>query len=278
LIADGEVVHEHLARALKEIGHDQLVEVKRRAAVRAYPPGATIVRQGEAGHEFFILLEGEVDVMVERPGGGETQVGHLRAGQWFGEGALTGGGGRSATVRATNDAPVEVAALDAQAFNQLVGSSPALRERLGQIVERNQIRNQLQALTALDFRSLLDMTDDLRARIFPPGATIIQQGALGETFFLLLEGHVEVTVRRPDGREVLIDRLSPGQFFGELALMGSGRRMASVRAAGAPVRVAELGRDDFEQIIGRSAAFRQQVERLAPDRRAAAHTAPEKAP
>src|SRR3712207_8017346 len=54
-----------LARALKEIGHDQLVDVKRRATVRAYPPGATIVHQGEAGHEFFIVLEGEVDVMVE---------------------------------------------------------------------------------------------------------------------------------------------------------------------------------------------------------------------
>jgi ABC-type lipoprotein export system ATPase subunit/CRP-like cAMP-binding protein len=278
LIADGEVVHEHLARALKEIGHDQLVEVKRRVAVRAYPPGATIVRQGEAGHEFFILLAGEVDVIVERPGGGETQIGHLRAGQWFGEGALTGGGARSATVRATHDAPVEVAALDAEAFNQLVGSSLALRERLGQIVERNQIHNQLQALTALDFRSLLEMTNDLRARTFTLGATILQQGALGETFFLILEGNVDVTVRRPDGREVQIDRLSPGQFFGELALMGGGRRMASVRAASAPVRVVELGRDDFDHIISGSVAFRQQIERLAPNRRAAADPSQEMTP
>jgi ABC-type lipoprotein export system ATPase subunit/CRP-like cAMP-binding protein len=278
LIADGEVVHEHLARALKEIGHDQLVEVKRRAAMREYAPGTTIVHQGEVGREFFILLEGEVDVVVERPGGGETHIDHLHAGQWFGEGALAGSGIRTATVRATNAAPVEVAALNAEDFHRLVDGAPALRERLGQIVERNQIRNQLQTLTALDFRSLLAITADLHAQTFPLGATIVRQGALGETFFLILEGNVEVIVRRSDGKEVLIDRLAPGQFFGELALIGSGRRMASVRAADGAVRVAELGRAEFDQIIGGSAAFRERVERLASTRRAAGDAPLEVAP
>ncbi len=268
LIADGELVHEHLAQALQEIGHEQLVEIKRRAAVRTYSPGATIVHQGDVGREFFILLEGEVDVMVERPGG-ETQVAHLRAGQWFGEAALTGNGIRTATVRATHDAPVVAAALDAEAFHQLVDSAPALRERLGRIVEQNQIRNQLQALTALDFRSLRDMTADLRVQTFLPRSTIVRQGTLGETFFLILEGTVEVAAQRPDGKQSLIARLTPGQFFGELAILGDGRRMASVRAIDGPVRVVELGRDDFERIIMSSAAFREQVEHLAAQRRAA---------
>jgi ABC-type lipoprotein export system ATPase subunit/CRP-like cAMP-binding protein len=278
LIADGEVVHEHLARALKEIGHDGLVEVKRRATVRSYAPGTTIFRQGEVGREFFILLEGEVDVLVERPGGGETLIDQLRAGQWFGEGALTGRGVRAATVRATNAAPVEVAALDADGFHELVDSSPALHDRLGQIVERNQIRNQLQALTALDFRSLLAMTSNTRAQTFPPGTPIIQQGALGDTFFLLLEGSVDVVTRQSDGREKHLDRLHAGQFFGELALLGDGRRMASVRAADGPARVAELGRADFDRIIGTSPAFREQLEKLALRRRTAGDAPPEIGP
>ena len=278
LIADGEVVHEHLARALKEIGHDGLVEVKRRASVRSYPPGATLVRQGEVGREFFVLLEGAVDVLAERPGGGETLIDQLRAGQWFGEGALAGSGVRAATVRATAAGPVELAALDADGFHQLVEGSPALRERLGQIVERNQIRNQLQALTALDFHALLAMTSDLRAQTFAPGATIIQQGALGDTFFLLLEGQADVLVRRPDGREERTGRLQAGQLFGELALLGDGRRIASVRAADGPARVAELGRADFERIVASSPAFREQVQRLAEQRRSASDAASGTAP
>jgi putative ABC transport system ATP-binding protein len=267
LIADGEVVNEYLARALQEIGHDQLVEVKRRAVSRRYPAGATVVYQGERGHEFFILLEGEADVLVERPGGGEIQVGRLHPGQCFGETALTGDGVRTATVRAAADTPVVVAALDAESFHRLVDTTPALRERLGQIVERNQIRNQIQTLAALPFQSLLDLTRDLRAQTFPPGATILRQGALGDTFFFVLEGMVEVMLQRPDGAEVLIDRLAAGQFFGELALLGNGRRMANVRAADAPARVVELSRGDFEQIIGHSPVFREQVERVASQRR-----------
>jgi CRP-like cAMP-binding protein len=115
----------------------------------------------------------------------------------------------------------------------------------------------------------------MRAPAFPPGAAIIQQGALGETFFLLLEGTVDVVVRRPDGREERLDRLSAGQFFGEMALLGDGRRTASVRAAAGPVRVAELGRADFERIIGSSPAFREQVEKLALLRRTDGDTPPE---
>jgi cGMP-dependent protein kinase len=269
LIADGEVVHEHLAQALKEISHDQLVEVKRRATTRQYLPGATIIHQGDTGEEFFILLEGKVDVLVERPGGGETQVDRLHPGQWFGEAALTGNGLRTATVRAAADSPVMVAALDGAAFQQLVDRSPALRERLGQLVERNQLRKQLQMLTALNFPALQAITRDPQAQTFPPGATILRQGALGETFFFLLEGTVEVTVRRPDGTEAVIDELAAGQFFGELALLGNGRRTANVRAARGAVRVVELSRADFHQIIEQSPSFRQEVERLAAPRRQA---------
>jgi len=101
---------------------------------------------------------------------------------------------------------------------------------------------------------------------FPPGAPILRQGALGDTFFFLLEGSVEVTLQQPDGAEKVIDALAPGQFFGELALLGNSRRTANVRAAGQPVRVVELSRDDFHYIMDHSASFRQDVERQAPTR------------
>ena len=278
LIADGEVVHEHLAQSLWELSHDQLVEVKRRATNRQYQPGATIIHQGDVGEEFYILLEGNADVLVERPGGGETQVDLLHPGQWFGEAALIGNGLRTATVRAAADSAVLVAALDGAAFGQLVDSSPALRERLGQLVEQNQLQTQLQALTALDFPTLQSITQGVRAQTFQPGESIVRQGALGETFYLLLDGTAEVTVRQPDGTEAVIDRLAAGQFFGELALLGGGRRTATVRAAQQPVRVLELSRADFDRIIAQSPSFRQEVERLAAARRQASNAAAEAQP
>ena len=266
LIADGEVVQEHLARALKDLSHDQLVDVKRRSAIRQYPPGTTIVRQGDIGDEFFIILEGEVDVLFDRPGGGETQVDRLHAGQWFGDAALTGNGVRTATVRSAVESPVVVAALNAEGFHRLVEGSPALRERLRHIVEHNATRNQIQMLSTVDFQALQAITGDLQVQTFPPGALILRQGALGDTFFFLLEGSVDVTLQQPDGTEKVIDKLAPGPIFGELALLGNSRRTANVRAGGQPVRVVELSRDDFHTIMDHSPSFRQDVERQAPAR------------
>jgi ABC-type lipoprotein export system ATPase subunit/CRP-like cAMP-binding protein len=269
LIADGEVVHEHLVRALKEISHDELVAVKRSATQRRFLPGATITRQGEVDQEFCILLEGHVDVLVERPGGGETLVDRLSPGQWFGEAALTGHGVRTATVRAADDCSVLVAALDAAAFQRIIDSSPALRERLDQVVEHQQIHRRLQALEALDLSALTAITHDLRSQTFQPGETILRQGALGDSFFFLLEGTVAVTLRRPDGTETVLREQHAGEYFGELALLGDGRRTANVKALREPVRVVELSRADFDEVTARSPSFRQEVERLAAPRRLA---------
>jgi CRP-like cAMP-binding protein len=54
--------------------------------------------------------------------------------------------------------------------------------------------------------------------------------------------------------------------------------MASVRAADGPARVAELGRADFDRIIGTSPAFREQLEKLALRRRTAGDAPPEIGP
>ena len=266
LIADGEVVHEHLAQALEGVSQDQLVEVKRFAGQRRFPPGTTIVRQGEVGQEFFILLEGTVDVLIERPGSGELLVDRLSPGQWFGESALTGDGFRNATVRAAGGAPALVATLDAVAFERIVEASPALRERLGEVVMNHQVHRQLRTLGALDLSALTSITHDLASQTFQPGETILRQGALGDSFFFLLEGTVEVTQRRPDGTERVLREQHAGEYFGELALLGNGRRTANVKAVRGPVRVVELTRADFDELIARSPSFRQDVERQAAPR------------
>src|SRR5262245_41470256 len=57
------------------------------------------------------------------------------------------------------------------------------------------------------------------------GEAIVQQGLLGETLFVILEGESKV-VR--DGKDVA--HLLPGDFFGEVSLVDGGPRIASVIA------------------------------------------------
>ena len=268
MIADGEVVNEHITRALAALNYDQLAEVQRRVTPVTYSPGSVIVRQGETGDRFYILTEGQADVYVTHPDGREVLVDHLKAGQYFGEMALIGRGTRRATVRAAADSQVIVAALDQSTFGRLVEESPDLRDELHRIISLRQLQNGVDALDSVAPEELKRLAAGAPTRTFTPGDTILRQGMIGETFFFILDGEVEVLARRGDGREELIDHLGPGRHFGELALLGDRRRSATVRAVGdGPVRLLELDLAAFEELQRLSERFAVDVRDTAAERR-----------
>lgn len=76
--------------------------------------GAAVVRQGEPGDRFYILLSGMMSVSQE--GLGERRM--LRPGDSFGEVALAMGIPRTASVRAVT--PAVVASCDRETFDELL--------------------------------------------------------------------------------------------------------------------------------------------------------------
>jgi cGMP-dependent protein kinase len=245
-----------------------LAEVQRRVTPTTFHPGQVIIRQGELGEHFYILTDGRAEVFVDHPDGHEVLVDHLRVGQYFGEMALLGGRTRRATVRAAEDGPAAVVALDRETFERLVADSPALRDELQHIVSLRQVQSEVDALGSVDRERLAELTAGAPTRVFAPGDTIVQQGALGNSFYFILDGEVEVYTRRNLGVEALIDRLGPGRQFGELALLGDRRRTATVRAAGdAPVRLLELDEAAFQALLGLSDQFAADVRETAAERR-----------
>jgi CRP-like cAMP-binding protein len=52
------------------------------------------------------------------------------------------------------------------------------------------------------------------ARRFDKGASLFEQGAPAESFFLLLDGHVQASKLTPDGRQMVIRYIDPGELFG----------------------------------------------------------------
>ena len=61
-------------------------------------------------------------------------------------------------------------------------------------------------------KRLADLTEEQR---FMAGAHVVQEGEIGDTFYLILEGEAKVTDRT--GRTV--NRLYPGVFFGDISLL-----------------------------------------------------------
>lgn len=85
--------------------------------------GTVLARQGDLGHEFFLILEGHV--RIERDGQLLTTLG---PGDFLGEIALLQEGRRTAT--ATAQGPVRVAVLTHQGFDSLLEAQPAISRSL----------------------------------------------------------------------------------------------------------------------------------------------------
>jgi CRP/FNR family transcriptional regulator, cyclic AMP receptor protein len=92
------------------------------------PAGATIVKEGDRGDAFYVVIEGEA--LVESAGSRRSarEVARLKAGGWFGELAVLDPGPRNATV--TADTAMVVGVLGARVFRAVLRDVPSLTEKL----------------------------------------------------------------------------------------------------------------------------------------------------
>jgi CRP-like cAMP-binding protein len=95
---------------------------------------------------------------------------------------------------------------------------------------------------------------------FEPGASLVRQGQPADSAFILESGSVDVTTRLPGGGEAGVATLGPGSVIGEMALLDSGTRSATVVARG-PVAGYFLERDGFHMMLAQRsrAAFTIQT-------------------
>ncbi len=96
----------------------------------------------------------------------------------------------------------------------------------------------------------------------PGGKELTREGAPGREFFILVEGDADVRKNRRR-----IDRLGPGDFFGEIALLEQDRRTASV-VARTPMRVVVMHRRDFQHMEREMPRVAEQVREAMRDRAA----------
>ncbi len=77
---------------------------------------------------------------------------------------------------------------------------------------------------------------------FEPGQAMIEQGDAGDGMYIILSGAAEVDV---GGR---FHRLTTGDFFGEMALITAGKRMATVKTVEA-VQALKIPADGFQSFL-----------------------------
>ena len=97
--------------------------------------------------------------------------------------------------------------------------------------------------------ALRSIAQQMRTRRFRRGETIFHQGDPGDSLFVIQGGAVKIVLPSPEGEEAaIIATLSPGDFFGELALLDGAYRSATAVAV-EPTETLVLRREPFEGLI-----------------------------
>lgn len=99
---------------------------------------------------------------------------------------------------------------------------------------------------------------------YPPQTTLCHQSAVEDTFYILLEGRVDIYVHT-EGQRFLMDYLTGSACFGEVALFLDRPRSADVVTADA-VRVIEVDRETFERDIATNVQMLRAITGLLVER------------
>ena len=92
------------------------------------------------------------------------------------------------------------------------------------------------------------LADAMAVRSFPKDCMVIWAEDEGDSFFVIQSGQVKVSVMAPDGREIILSSLGPGEFFGDMALLDGHPRSANVTTLTATEALI-LRRGDFLQAL-----------------------------
>jgi CRP/FNR family transcriptional regulator, cyclic AMP receptor protein len=112
-----------------------------------------------------------------------------------------------------------------------------------ELLERVRLFEGLPAKHLRRIRDLAEPAD------YMAGASLVKQGTKGDSFFVILEGLAKVVV----GRRT-INRLMPGDYFGEISLLDGGDRTASV-VSETPMKVLLIERTRFLKLLHEEGAI-----------------------
>lgn len=142
VISDGELVDETVAKALPLLTHRQMLNVTYILHRMQVAAGETIIQSGQHPDYFFMIVKGQVEIVLQSKKCSEMIITRMGPGEFFGEIGLVRGGNAIADVRAAQDSPVELVALPHNEFLQLLTDSPLTGQAINAVIQTRLAENQ----------------------------------------------------------------------------------------------------------------------------------------
>jgi CRP-like cAMP-binding protein len=138
-----------------------------------------------------------------------------------------------------------VLAIGRELFTHMVAEHDMISGELAEMARRRVMANQLAAaIPGLDRASLAKVSSSLQRVELPAGAIIVKQGDAADRFYVIVGGEAEVVSEYAEREDIVLARLGPGEYFGEIGLLQNRARTATVRAATA-LELLALEREPF---------------------------------
>jgi CRP-like cAMP-binding protein len=242
--------------AFDDLPEEVLSDLAGRVRLRILHTGEPVFRQGDQPDAFYIVRRGTVRIEDEDPETSDTRIIRtMGRGESFGEMGLLGGHRRQATVRAVDD--VELFEVDKGTFDRLLADDMRAPE-FGHTMQALAELRELSVFHGLDSEQLNVILEHGEWITAVHGDQLVTRGEPGDRFYVVESGRAEI-IR--DG--AVMDSVSKGMYFGEVALLRDVPRTATV-VASTPMRLFALDREGFELVV--ADAFRRGTLRPAADR------------
>ncbi|XP_072037721.1 cGMP-dependent protein kinase egl-4-like isoform X2 [Amphiura filiformis] len=204
-----------------------------------FDQGQIIIREGDAGAEFYVAAEGELE--VSKAG---KVLGKMGSGKVFGELAILYNCTRTATVTAASK--TDLWAIDRKVFQMIMMKTSMQRHE-----EHLKFLKSVHLLRDLNRSNLFKLAESLEVEFYPEGEHIVREGTRGDTFYIISKGSVRITqlvTGNPEPQEVR--KLKLGDYFGEKALLSEDVRTANVIADTGGCECLVVDRILFTELIG----------------------------
>lgn len=225
---------------------------------RAYALGEEICRFGQAADGIWFMIEGEVSLTRRAQDVDTPAIESRTAGGVFGNDGAGDLAARAETAVTTLFLPYA----DLQ---RLCVQAPEVATAALFFGELNEHRGDvMRALRmAVPFRSvppsrLADLVQCLDRRAYAVGEVAIAQDAPPTGVYVVLDGELRATRRTIDGAEKLMDVMTPGEVFGDVAMYAAEPEPLTIRAT-QPSLCAFLTMDVYHQLIATSPGFRRRL-------------------
>ncbi len=202
-----------------------------------------------------IPIDASVDLPYDNP------VAQLHPGDLFGEMTCMSLYPRSATVRAATDC-VMLEML--RNVLDIMLRDKNLKARLEDNYKKRALQDHLRSVpmfSSLTSEFIDTLRDNVQLIRYNKDDVIVHQGDLADAFYLIRIGFVKVTEQYTGG-DLVLAYLGRGGYFGEMGLLGEGRRTATCTAMD-HVEVVRIAAEDFHRMMREFPDVRAQLEDVA---------------